>query len=164
MLVHQGAAERFGRDEPEDGLDLSGKLGARHCFSQRSGRASSFSWAPFATLADESGAPSENLREMAVSLTGEIEVMKTISIAITGAIAALVLLGTTHQTIAQTAAPPAVTVTSLLKEGYELVSTIRTTAGNPGLFLRKGQSIYLCFVAETPRSKSVATQYCKPVE
>jgi hypothetical protein len=51
-----------------------------------------------------------------------------------------------------------------MKEGYDLISTVRTTAGSPGLFLRKGTNLYLCFVAETPKSKTVATQYCKPVE
>jgi len=99
---------------------------------------------------------------MAVIFSGRY--MKTTSGAILGTIACLVLLGTTHQTTAQTPVDPAVTVSALMKEGYELVSTIRTTAGSPGLFLRKGTSLYLCFVAETPRSKTVATQYCKPVE
>jgi hypothetical protein len=85
--------------------------------------------------------------------------MKTLLIASAG----LVLLGTTHQTTAQTPAEP-VTVSSLMNQGYDLAGTIATTSGMPGLFLRKGARLYVCFVTETPQSLTVKTQYCKPVE
>ncbi len=55
------------------------------------------------------------------------------------------------------------TVDSLLKDGYQIVGTVPSNAG-PGLFLKKGTALYLCFVAETPSSATVATQYCKPVK
>ncbi len=56
-----------------------------------------------------------------------------------------------------------VTVQGLLKDRYLIVGTVPSAAG-PGLFLRKRDKLYLCFVAETPTSATVATQYCKPVE
>jgi hypothetical protein len=56
-----------------------------------------------------------------------------------------------------------VTVQGLLKDRYLIVGTVPSSAG-PGLFLRKRDKLYLCFVAETPNSATVATQYCKPVE
>jgi len=88
--------------------------------------------------------------------------MKTSSIAIAG----LVLLGTTGHASAQPAAAPAerITVGSLINQGYDLVGAISTASGAPGLFLRKGERLYFCFVAETPQSKAVTTRYCKPVE
>ena len=55
-----------------------------------------------------------------------------------------------------------VTVTSLMKDGFTLVSTIPSPAG-PGLFLVKGERMFFCVVAETPTSVDVATRYCKPV-
>ncbi|HMK78535.1 MAG TPA: hypothetical protein VK438_02750 [Xanthobacteraceae bacterium] len=55
-----------------------------------------------------------------------------------------------------------VTVTSLMKDGFTLVSTIPSPAG-PGLFLVKGERMFFCVVAETPTSIDVATRYCKPV-
>ncbi len=54
------------------------------------------------------------------------------------------------------------TVTSLLKDGFTLVSTIPSPAG-PGLFLVKADKMIFCVIAETPTSKDVATRYCKPV-
>jgi hypothetical protein len=88
--------------------------------------------------------------------------MKAVSIGIAG----LVLLGTTHQTTAQTTPAPAerVTVSSLINQGYDLVSTIAPASGGSGLFLRKGTRLYFCFVSETPQSATVMTRYCKPVE
>jgi hypothetical protein len=88
--------------------------------------------------------------------------MRTISFAIAG----LVLLGTMQQTTAQTPAAPAdrTTVSSLMNQGYDLVGTIETQSRAPGLFLRKGTKLVLCFISETPQSKTVSTQYCKPVE
>jgi hypothetical protein len=55
-----------------------------------------------------------------------------------------------------------VTVDSLLKEGYEVKAAFPSNAG-PGLVLQKGDKVVMCFVAETPKSADVATQYCKPV-
>ena len=88
--------------------------------------------------------------------------MKTSSLAIAG----LVLIGTVHPTTAQTAVAPAerITVSSLINQGYDLAGTISSASGAPGLFLRKGARLYLCFVAETPQSQTVTTQYCKPIE
>ena len=55
-----------------------------------------------------------------------------------------------------------VTVESLLKDGYEVKGVFPSNAG-PGLVLQKGDKLTMCFVAETPKSADVATQYCKPV-
>jgi hypothetical protein len=85
--------------------------------------------------------------------------MKTISIAIAG----VVLLGMTRQATAQAPAER-ITVSSLVNQGYELASTVSAASGTPGLLLRKGTQIYLCFVSETPQSKTIATRYCKPIE
>jgi hypothetical protein len=81
-------------------------------------------------------------------------------------VAGLVLLGAAHQATAQTAATPTerITVSSLMNQGYDLVGTVSTASGGAGLYLRKGARLYFCFAAETPQSKTVATQYCKPVE
>lgn len=57
---------------------------------------------------------------------------------------------------------PVVTVASLLSQGYAVTAAITSPIG-PGLFLQKGSSLYLCFVAETPNSADVSTRYCKPV-
>lgn len=59
-------------------------------------------------------------------------------------------------------AQSAVTVQSLIKDGYTVVGVIPSSAG-PGLFLQKGDDLVVCFVAETPSSPTVATRYCKPV-
>ena len=55
-----------------------------------------------------------------------------------------------------------VTVESLLKDGYEVKGVFPSNA-RPGLVLQKGDKLTMCFVAETPKSADVATQYCKPV-
>jgi hypothetical protein len=58
---------------------------------------------------------------------------------------------------------PTVTVDSLLKQEYDIAGVIPSSAG-PGMFLRKGDKMYFCVVAETERSPAVATRYCKPVQ
>ena len=55
------------------------------------------------------------------------------------------------------------TVQTLLSEGYEIKGVMPSTAG-PGILLQKGDQLVLCFVAETPQSAEVETQYCKPVK
>ena len=60
------------------------------------------------------------------------------------------------------AAETAATVDTLLAEGYTVVAAVTSQIG-PGVFLEKGQSLELCFVAETPNSPAVTTRYCKPV-
>lgn len=55
------------------------------------------------------------------------------------------------------------TVASLLKQDFAVVSTVPSPIG-PGLFLQKKDKLYLCFVAETPKSDAITTKYCKPVE
>jgi hypothetical protein len=59
-------------------------------------------------------------------------------------------------------AADATTVQALLAQGYELVGTIPSQIG-PGLFLQLGESLYLCFVSESPNSPDLKTHYCKPV-
>jgi hypothetical protein len=59
-------------------------------------------------------------------------------------------------------AEEAPTVDTLLAQGYTVVAAITSQIG-PGVFLQKGQSLELCFVAETPNSPSMTTRYCKPV-
>jgi len=59
------------------------------------------------------------------------------------------------------AAEPA-SVTALLKQGYQIAGIVPSTVG-PGIFLRKGDVLIACFVAETPSSQEITTQYCKPV-
>ena len=54
-------------------------------------------------------------------------------------------------------------VTSLRKSGFEIVGIIPSSAG-PGIFLKKGDELIACFVAETPSSKDISTRYCKPVK
>jgi hypothetical protein len=54
-------------------------------------------------------------------------------------------------------------VESLLKSGFTIVGVIPSNAG-PGIFLVKGDQLYGCFVAETPKSAEIATRYCKPVK
>jgi hypothetical protein len=55
------------------------------------------------------------------------------------------------------------TVSSLLRDGFTVVGVIPSQAG-PGVFLKKENQLVVCFVSETKTSRSVATQYCKPVE
>jgi hypothetical protein len=55
------------------------------------------------------------------------------------------------------------TVQTLLKQNFAIVGAITSPAG-PGLFLQKKDQLFICFVAEIPRSPTVATRYCKPVQ
>lgn len=59
-------------------------------------------------------------------------------------------------------AADATTVQSLLGEGYEVVGVIPSQIG-PGLFLQLGESLYVCFVSESPNSPDLQTHYCKSV-
>jgi hypothetical protein len=59
------------------------------------------------------------------------------------------------------------TVESLLKQGYDVIGVFPSNAG-PGLLLQFSDEdgnakLMMCFVAETPQSAEVTTQYCKPV-
>jgi len=54
------------------------------------------------------------------------------------------------------------TVAGLVKDGYEIKGVMPSNAG-PGVLLQKGEDVVMCFVAETPDSPDIATQYCKPV-
>jgi hypothetical protein len=55
------------------------------------------------------------------------------------------------------------TVRSLLERDFSVVGVI-PTMGGPGVFLAKKGELAFCLVMETKMSKTVATQYCKPVE
>ena len=59
-------------------------------------------------------------------------------------------------------AEDAMTVQSLLAGGYSVVSSMSSQIG-PGLFLQKGDSLYLCFVTEKPDAPEITTAYCKPI-
>ena len=65
--------------------------------------------------------------------------------------------------VTQAFAQDGVTVTSLIADGYEVKGVIPSNAG-PGILLQKDKSLVMCFVAETPESATIVTQYCKPVE
>jgi hypothetical protein len=80
-----------------------------------------------------------------------------------GAMKALLTVAVLAALAGTASAQEKVTVQALLKDRYLIVGTVPSSAG-PGLFLRKRDKLYLCFVAETPTSQTVATQYCKPVE
>jgi hypothetical protein len=54
-------------------------------------------------------------------------------------------------------------VQSLMNEGYTVAGVVASPAG-PGVFLTKGGTLVVCFVAEKPGSAAVDTQYCKPVK
>jgi hypothetical protein len=73
-------------------------------------------------------------------------------------LALMIALAGTAVSVAQEAD----TVESLLKDGYEIRAAFPSNAG-PGLVLQKGEDVMMCFVAETPESPDIATQYCKPV-
>ena len=73
-------------------------------------------------------------------------------------LAALVL--TAMQTAVSAQTP---NVHSLMDDGYTVAGVVTSPAG-PGVFLQKGNALYVCFVAEKPSSASVDTQYCKPVK
>jgi hypothetical protein len=62
-----------------------------------------------------------------------------------------------------TPAVAAETVQSLLAQDFQVVGTMASQIG-PGLFLQKKDKLFLCFVAETEKSTTVATRYCKPVQ
>ncbi len=55
-----------------------------------------------------------------------------------------------------------VTVTSLLAEGYTVVSTFMSRIG-PGIFLQNGAKLFVCFVEEKRDTTDLKTVYCKPV-
>ena len=63
---------------------------------------------------------------------------------------------------AASAQPAATTVESLMKSGFTIAGIIPSNAG-PGIFLAKGDQLYGCFVAETPKSEEITTRYCKKV-
>ena len=77
----------------------------------------------------------------------------------------LVVLGIAPA-LAQSAAPSfeKITVSSPLAQDYAIAGTLSVPSGGAGLFMRKGASLYLFFLTETPNSTTVSTQYCKPVE
>jgi hypothetical protein len=50
-------------------------------------------------------------------------------------------------------AEPAITVQSLLKDGFNIAGTVASPAG-PGLFLQKDDQLYLCIVTETRRNRA----------
>jgi len=56
------------------------------------------------------------------------------------------------------------TVGSLLKGGFNVVAVVPTKIEAPGLILQREREVYMCFVSETPTSKTISTLYCKPVE
>ena len=56
-----------------------------------------------------------------------------------------------------------ITVASLLKQGFDVVGVVQTSAG-AGVFMRKADRLIACFASETPASKTISTRYCKPVE
>jgi hypothetical protein len=57
-----------------------------------------------------------------------------------------------------------VTVSSLLAQDYLVAGAVPAPSGGAGLFLRKDKKLYFCYVTETPKSATVTTDYCKPVE
>ena len=65
---------------------------------------------------------------------------------------------------AQQTATPAITVQSLLAQDYAVVGTTAPAGGGGAVYLQKKEKLYFCFVAETPKSATVATVYCKPVQ
>ncbi len=56
-----------------------------------------------------------------------------------------------------------VTVTTLLADDWDVEGIIASSAG-PGILFEKDDRLVMCFVAETPTSATIVTQYCKPVE
>ena len=57
-----------------------------------------------------------------------------------------------------------VSVQSLLNDGYTIAGITTSQAGGGLVYLQKGNTLMLCFVAEKPGSTAVETQYCKPVK
>jgi hypothetical protein len=81
-------------------------------------------------------------------------------------VAAVLLAGLTMPA-ASAWAQQGTTVASLLKDGYEVKAASASNPGSnagPGIVLQKGGSVIMCFVAETPKSAAIVTQYCKPVQ
>jgi maltoporin len=58
----------------------------------------------------------------------------------------------------------AMTVQSLIDDGYMVAGVTAPPAGGGGVFLHKGNALVFRFVAETPTSPTVAIKYCKPVK
>ena len=61
-------------------------------------------------------------------------------------------------------ADDAITVSALLHQGYDVVGVVQTSSGAGGVYLRKADKMYGCFISETPTSPTISTRYCKPVE
>ena len=57
-----------------------------------------------------------------------------------------------------------VTVSSLLAQDYLVAGAVSAPSGGVGIFLRKDKELYFCYVTETPKSATVTTNYCKPVD
>ncbi len=74
-----------------------------------------------------------------------------------------IILLTAFAAFAQAAtSDEAVTVQSLIKQQFTVASAVPSPIG-PGLFLQKGDQLFLCFVTETSQSQTVTTRYCKSV-
>jgi hypothetical protein len=78
-------------------------------------------------------------------------------------VALMTALLLTASPISALAETQTLTVQSLMIDGYTVAGVV-TSAIGPGVFLQKANSLLVCFVAETPGSPTVATQYCKPVK
>ena len=83
-------------------------------------------------------------------------------------LAASALALATAQALSQDDAVPQSVSDLLYFYGFEAKGVIPSNAG-PGILLQgadaKGkQVLIMCFVAETPDSETIATQYCKKVE
>ena len=68
--------------------------------------------------------------------------------------------------LAQSASSPSenITVSSLLAQDYAIVGTVAVPSGGGGLYMRKANKLYFCFVTETPQSATLSTRYCKAVD
>ena len=55
-------------------------------------------------------------------------------------------------------------VQSLLNDGYTIAGITTSRTGGGLVYLQKDKTLTLCYVTETPSSKAVNTQYCKPVK
>jgi len=61
-------------------------------------------------------------------------------------------------------AQPEVTVTSLIEQGYVVVTSFMNPNIGPVLFLQNGASLVMCVVQEMPDTPTLTTLYCKAVE
>jgi hypothetical protein len=52
----------------------------------------------------------------------------------------------------------------LPKSGFNSVAAVPITIKAPGLILQRDREAFLCFVSETPTSKTKSTLYCEPIE